>query len=205
MANYWNKHLPHQNGYPGNGYYYVLCDVCGKKLRAREAIYIRDKYNLLTNLLVCKADADKTNPQTYIKSFRERQIDNPRLIRSEPLDRFAFISDVSEIEDGDSSDPTGRNPGPPQFLTIFTVATTEIELQWIGPLDAGSSAICGWRIERESPTGGGFSDVVANTEEVATYFKDTGLTTATQYNYRVSAVNKNGTGDPSNEAEATTA
>jgi len=69
--------------YPGDGYYYVLCDICGRKLRAKDAIYMSDKYNLHSKLLVCPEDADETNPQAYLKAFKDDQIDNPRLIRSE--------------------------------------------------------------------------------------------------------------------------
>ena len=204
MASGYKTRLPHKHGYPGNGYHYVLCDVCGKKMRGKDAVLIKDKFNLLNNMLVCKADADETNPQTYLKAKRERQIGNPQFIRSEGEDNFVFISSASEIEGGDTSDPTGRNPGEPRYLTIFAASDTTIELQWLGPLDSGSSAPCGWKIERESPVGNGFSDVTADTGTPAMYYKDTGLTASTQYNYRVSAVNTNGTGDPSNEANATT-
>ena len=110
MARYKTKPLQNYR-YPGDGYYYVLCDVCGKKLRARDAVYINDKYNLLSKLLVCKNDADKTNPQSYLRAFKDTQIDNPRLIRSEGEDQFVFISDASEIEGGDTSDPAGSAPG----------------------------------------------------------------------------------------------
>ena len=196
--------LPHKNGYPGNGYYYVLCDVCGKKLRAKDAVLITDKYNYLHNMLVCKDDADETNPADQIRAVRERQIDNPKNIRTESADTFVFISSVDEIEGGDTSDPTGRNAGVPQHLVIIGASASFIELQWQGPDDSGSSAICSYKIERESPVGNGFSTIVADTDSVARYYKDTTVSASTQYNYRVSAINKNGTGSASNEAALTT-
>ena len=92
--------LPHKHGYPGDGYYYVLCDVCGVKMRAKDAIFINDKYNLFNQLLVCPADADETNPQSYIKSVRERQIDDPNLIRSQ------YNYRVSALNGNGTSDPS---------------------------------------------------------------------------------------------------
>ena len=195
--------LPHRNGYPGNGYYYVLCDVCGSKIRAKDAILIKDKYNLLNGMLVCKHDADLTNPQQYIKSFRERQIDSPSLIRSEGTDRFVFASEPDEIETADASDPTGRTAGAPKHLVIIGATSSQIELQWLGPDDSGSSAPTGYKIERESPTGNGFSTLVTTTTP-ALYYKDTSVSASTQYNYRVSVVNDAGTGSASNEAAVTT-
>ena len=195
--------LPHRHGYPGNGYYYVLCDVCGRKIRAKDAVLITDKYNLLNNMLVCKADADETNPQQYVKAVRERQIDNPRYIRSEGTDRSVFASEPDEIENADSSDPTGRTASAPKYLVIIGASSSQIELQWLGPDDAGSSAPTGYKIERESPTGDGFSTLVT-TSTPAQYYKDTTVSTSTQYNYRVSVVNIAGAGDTSNEAAITT-
>lgn len=88
MAHNYHTKLPHRHGYPGNGYYYVICDVCGIKIRAKDAVLIQDKYNLLNNMLVCKADNDQTNPQQYIRAVTERQIDSPKMIRGEGPDNF---------------------------------------------------------------------------------------------------------------------
>lgn len=72
--------------YPGNGYYYVICDVCGKKTRFKDTVLIRDKYNYQNGLLVCKKDADKTNPQSYLRAKKERP--NPKSTRGEGPDVF---------------------------------------------------------------------------------------------------------------------
>ena len=80
--------LPHKHGYPGEQMYYVICDVCGGKYRAKDCVLVQDKFNLQHQMLVCKKDVDLTNPQQYIRAIRERQIDDPRFIRSEAPDVF---------------------------------------------------------------------------------------------------------------------
>ena len=99
----YNTKLPHLRRHPGDGYHYVICDVCGKKLRAKDATLITDKFNLLYQLLVCEDDVEETNPQQYIKSIKEKQISDPKYIRSEPTDTFGTISSPSEIETGPTS------------------------------------------------------------------------------------------------------
>lgn len=195
--------LPHRSGYPGNGYYYVICDVCGVKIRSKDSVLINDKYNLLNNMVVCRKDADETNPQQYIRSVRERQIDVPRMIRSEGTDRFVFASEPSEIENADSSDPTGRTAGSPRHLTVIGASASSVELVWYGPDDSGSSGPTGYKIERESPVGGGFSTLVTTTSP-AMYYNDTSVEAGTEYNYRVSVVNDAGVGSVSNSASVTT-
>lgn len=191
--------------YPGDNYFYTLCDVCGRKLRAKDAIKVRDKYSTQNGLVVCKYDLDKTNPIAYNKTIsKERGIRSPDLIRSEPADNFVFISSVAEIEAGDSSDPTGRSPSAPRHLTTGEVTVSSIELYWQGPDDPGSSPISGYKVERETPVGGGFSTVITNTNASATYYKDTGLSSGVVYNYRVSTVTNAGTSSASNEAHNTT-
>lgn len=194
--------LRHKSGYPGNGYYYVLCDVCGRKIRAKDTTIITDKYNYLHNMVVCKDDVDLTNPADQIRSVRERQIDNPRFIRSESTNSFVFASEPDEIETPDPSDPTGRVAGAPRHLTIIGASTSFVELQWLGPLDSGSSPATGYQIERENPIDGGFS-VIATTSTPAQYYKDETVSNNNQYNYRVSVVNDAGIGSPSNEADIT--
>lgn len=188
----WGIKLPYKNGYPGDGYHYVQCDICGKKMRAKDAQIISDKFSDKANLLVCGDDFDKTNPQQYIRAFRERQISHPKYIRSEGADSFQ----VNANDD--------RAPSAPRYLTTIGATASTAELQWLGPEDVGSSSISGYKIERESPVGGGFSTIVSNTSTVSTYYEDTGLSSSTQYNYRVSAINGAGTSSASNEDDITT-
>ena len=95
-------------------------------------------------------------------------------------------------------------PGAPTGLTATASGTTAINLSWTAPASTGGSAITGYRIEGSSNGGSSWSDLVANTSNTTTTYAHTGLTAGTTRHYRVSAINANGTGVPSNVANATT-
>ena len=95
-------------------------------------------------------------------------------------------------------------PGPPTALSATSNGQTQIDLDWTAPADDGGAAITGYKIERESPVGGGWSTIIADTGSTDTEYSDEGLDAGTEYNYRVSAINSVGTGDPSDAASATT-
>jgi len=96
------------------------------------------------------------------------------------------------------------SPGQPTGLIATATSSSTIDLVWSTPSNDGGSPIIGYQIERESPIGGGFTTIVADIGSTIPMFEDTGLTSETQYNYRVSAINAMGTGSASNEADATT-
>lgn len=110
-----------------------------------------------------------------------------------------------EVIDG-YPNPSGAavKPEAPTALVAMASSATEIDLTWVAPVVAGSTPISGYQIERESPTGGGFAIIVSDTTTTTTTYSDTGLTTATEYNYRVSAINTSGVGAVSNAASDTT-
>ena len=95
-------------------------------------------------------------------------------------------------------------PGAPTGLTATASGTTAINLSWSAPASTGGSAITGYKIEVSSDGGSSWSDLVANTSNANTTYAHTGLTAGTTRHYRVSAINANGAGVPSNVANATT-
>ena len=95
-------------------------------------------------------------------------------------------------------------PGAPTGLTATASGTTAINLSWSAPGSTGGSAITGYKIEVSSNGGSSWTNLVANTSNTTTTYAHTGLTAGTTRHYRVSAINANGTGVPSNVANATT-
>lgn len=95
-------------------------------------------------------------------------------------------------------------PSAPLNLGATAITTTRIDLSWSTPNSNGGTPINGYKIERENSCSGAFSTIVANTTNTQTTYSNTGLTANTCYKYKVSAMNKVGTGTASNNATATT-
>lgn len=94
---------------------------------------------------------------------------------------------------GASAEP----PAPPTGLAAVGLSPSTIRLTVVSA-DGAASFI----VERRSPPGsGGYTQVATG---VAMPYTDTGLTTATAYEYRVLATNAAGNSLPSNAATATT-
>ena len=95
-------------------------------------------------------------------------------------------------------------PGAPTALVAAASGTTQINLTWTAPAITGGSAITGYKIESSSDGGSSWSDHVANTASTDTTYSHTGLAIGATRHYRVSAINTNGAGLPSNVDNATT-
>lgn len=109
---------------------------------------------------------------------------------------FGFGFGLSNGFNGSGSSATV--PGAPTGVAVSTVSTSETQVTWVAPASDGGSPITGYKIERESPVGGGFATIVANTGSTSTaYNNNSGLSAGTQYNYRISAINGIGTGPAS--------
>jgi len=80
----------------------------------------------------------------------------------------------------------------PDNIQITDIGFSNITISWSAV--TSDPTLRGYRIERESPVGGGFSPIVINTQTSATTYTDTGLSSGVTYNYRVAAVNSDGIG-----------
>ena len=91
----------------------------------------------------------------------------------------------------------------PTGLTAIALDENKISLVWTSPLmETGS--ITGYKIERESPIGGGWHIIISNTGNAVPTYTDTGLTAGTVYNYRVYTIYSDHTSASSNTASAKT-
>ncbi len=95
-------------------------------------------------------------------------------------------------------------PGEPRNLTAEAVGTDTIDLEWDPPSSDGGARITGYLIEVSTNAGTTWSNLVRNTRNTDTSYSHTGLSGGETRHYRVSAINFNGVGDPSNVADATT-
>ena len=93
-------------------------------------------------------------------------------------------------------------PEAPTRLTA-TGLETGVTLSWTAPYHNGGAAITGYRIE-VSTDGTAFIDRVTDTSSPNTSYTHAGLTPGQTRYYRVSAINPQGTGSPSQFADATT-
>ena len=94
-------------------------------------------------------------------------------------------------------------PDAPTGLVATATAPTQIDLVWIAPAYDGGAPITGYRIE-VSETGAAWADLVPNTGSAGITFSHTGLLPGSTRFYRVSAINRAGTGAASGIASAAT-
>ena len=88
-------------------------------------------------------------------------------------------------------------PDPPAVtygLRATGVSQTRIDLSWNAPTDDGGASITGYRIEVSDDGGFTWSDLVANTRSSSRTYAHTDLAAGVTRHYRVSAINRVGTG-----------
>ncbi|MDE0073700.1 MAG: fibronectin type III domain-containing protein [Gammaproteobacteria bacterium] len=122
--------------------------------------------------------------------------------------RHYRVSAVNRIGVGDASRVAGSTtdatvPDAPTGLAANDVTPTQIDLFWIAPAYNGGARITGYRIE-VSEDAAVWADLVTNTESTVTAFSHTGLLPGSTRHYRVSAINRAGTGAASANASAAT-
>ena len=168
--------------FPGDGYMYVICDICGRKVRQKDTVVIRDRYNLQNNLVVCKEDADKPNPQLRPFYVRERQLPNPKYVRGDVADQYLSYTST-------------QVPSAPRLLNVTNEALSQqIMLTWQGPDNCGDSQIIGYRVTRAQPQLSTQFIVISDTLSYDTFCFDTTGIIGTYYTYQVAAINAAGVG-----------
>jgi len=103
-----------------------------------------------------------------------------------------------------ASATTWSVPSAPTSLNATAISSSQINLNWTAPSNAGGTPVNGYEIERRDSCAGSFSTPVANTNNTSTTYSNTGLVNGTCYEYRVFAHNVVGTSPASNNAIATT-
>ncbi len=98
----------------------------------------------------------------------------------------------------------GGVPGVPRNLTAVESGSARINLSWSAPTSDGGSRITGYKIEVSSNSGRSWTVRVSDTRSSSTTYAHRGLESGTTWHYRVSAINSEGPGEPSNVASATT-
>ena len=97
----------------------------------------------------------------------------------------------------EGSTSQNSEPDPPAVtygLRATGVSQTRIDLSWNAPTDDGGASITGYRIEVSDDGGSNWSDLVANTGNSNRTYAHTDLTAGVTRHYRVSAINRVGTG-----------
>ena len=84
--------------------------------------------------------------------------------------------------------------GAPNGLSATASGHTQINLSWNAPDSDGGASITGYRIEVSDDGGSTWSDLVANTGSSSRTYAHTGLEAGVTRHYRVSAINRVGTG-----------
>src|SRR3989475_4799530 len=113
-----------------------------------------------------------------------------------------FLNEVAYLDTGlpTPSHTPSTSPGSPTGLAATSISTSQINLSWTAP----SGTVTGYEIERSTDGDSTWSAIVSNTATTSTTYSHPGLASATQYTYRVSAINTVGTSSPSNTNSATT-
>ena len=122
--------------------------------------------------------------------------------------RHYRVSAINRVGVGDASRIAGSTtdatvPDAPTGLAANDVTPTRIDLFWLAPAYNGGAPITGYRIE-VSEDAAVWADLVTNTESTVTAFSHTGLLPGSTRHYRVSAINRAGTGAASANASAAT-
>ncbi len=122
--------------------------------------------------------------------------------------RHYRVSAINRIGVGEASRVASATtdatvPDAPTGLLATATTPTQIDLVWVAPDYDGGAPVTGYRIE-VSETGAAWADLAPNTGSASTTYSHTGLLPGSTRFYRVSAINRVGTGASSGVASAAT-
>ncbi len=114
-------------------------------------------------------------------------------------------STTQENTDYDNTDTVSFTvPSSPVELKSTPVSQSRIDLSWSAPIDIGSSALLGYKIESKTSDELDYSTLVTNTGTASVHtYSHTGLTAGSTYQYRIFAINSSGQSIPSDVSETT--
>ena len=123
---------------------------------------------------------------------------------------FAITSQGISIESAEAiATPTSSSqplenivPNAPTSLAASDISSTSIKLTWVKPATNNGPPVTSYKIEFKKDSGS-YTTLVENTGNTITTYTHTGLTTNSQYTYKISAKNSIGFSPTSNEASAT--
>ena len=177
-------------GYPGDSYRLAICDLCGAKRHIKDMKLIDADFNRFNGAFMCREHKRPTHPQDIPFVVEPEIIQNPEYIRSRN-----FPVRMQEVNDSNIL-PTA----PRELRAILGPMGTNIQLNWLGPLNTGSRPIIGYRIEISVPQFVSYGVLVANTNNSAPQYFDYVTPTTTLCTYRVAAISELGMSPYSNDA-----
>ncbi len=128
----------------------------------------------------------------------------------EPATAYHYrVAAINRAGTGPFSLPAGATtsadvPGAPRNLRAAAAGSSRIDIRWDRPSDDGGGSITGYRIEVSEDRRRTWSELDEVRGSATTRYSHTGLPPNTTRHYRVSAINRSGTGRPSGVAWATT-
>jgi len=154
------------------------------------------------NYITLKQDTDSSS-RTY--SHLDLNTDTQytyKVYALNPTGTSGPSNEASAIPSASSSPPQPKEkPGPPRSLIANPFTPTQINLSWQQPSNDGNSPITGYKIDVKEGTGN-YKTLNPNIGK-NTKYSHTGLTTGTNYQYRVYSINTIGTSTSSATSNAT--
>ena len=90
--------------------------------------------------------------------------------------------------------PVASVPGIPSSIVVSTTSSSVIRMTWALPVDNGGSAVTDYNLQYKLTSATSWTDVARAANHLGTGFNITGLSSSTNYDFRIRAVNSIGDG-----------